>query len=48
MTTGHWPLAREADLFLPGETLPGVFQIRTLDDARVLSQVLNSSSIVLV
>jgi NAD(P)H-nitrite reductase large subunit len=40
--------ARGRSLSVPGETLPRVFQMRTLDDARVLRQVLNSSSIVLV
>ena len=40
--------ARGRSLSVPGETLPGVSQMRTLDDARVLRQVLNSSSIVLV
>ena len=40
--------ARGRSLSVPGETLPVVFQLRTLDDVRVLRQVLNSSSIVLV
>jgi NAD(P)H-nitrite reductase large subunit len=40
--------ARGRSLSVPGETLPWVFQMRTLDNARVLRQVLNSSSIVLI
>jgi NAD(P)H-nitrite reductase large subunit len=40
--------ARGRSLSVPGETRPGVFPLRTLDDTRVLRQALNSSSIVLV